>query len=54
MSRENYAVCSGPKQLVITAGAGHGMCWLVDRDGYLRAMEDFGREHGWNAPASNG
>jgi len=54
MSRENFEACSGPKKLVTMAEAGHGMCWLVDRESYLRAMEDFGREHGWNAPASNG
>ena len=42
MSRENYDACaSEKKRLVITKGAGHGLCFMVDMDGYFREVEDF-------------
>lgn len=41
MSRENYEACTGPKKLVITPGAGHGLCYLTDPDTYLRELADF-------------
>jgi len=41
MSRENYAACVAPKKLVTTPGASHGMCYLVDPEGYLRDMREF-------------
>lgn len=41
MSRENCDACVSPKALVITPDAGHGLCYLVDREGYLQALRDF-------------
>lgn len=41
MSRINYLACSSPKKLVIIPGAGHGLCYLVDPDTYLREVKDF-------------
>lgn len=42
MSRKNYDACaSGNKRLVITPGAGHGLCFPVDEGAYLSALSDF-------------
>ena len=41
MSEENFAACAAPKHLVITPGAGHGLCFPVDVDTYVREIEDF-------------
>ena len=41
MSRENFDACASRKMLVTTPGAGHGLCYPVDPDGYLTALRDF-------------
>ena len=41
MSRENYEACCARKKLVTTPGAGHGLCYLVDPEGYLNALREF-------------
>ena len=42
MSEENYNACvSKNKRLVITKGAGHGLCFMVDMDGYFTEVEGF-------------
>ncbi len=41
MSEENHAACVSPKHLVITPGAGHGLCFPVDVDTYVREIEEF-------------
>ncbi len=42
MSEENYSACvSEKKRLVITPGAGHGLCFPVDQVGYLSELRDF-------------
>ena len=42
MSRENYNACaSKQKRLVITSGAGHGLCFSVDQDTYFAALKAF-------------
>ena len=41
MSLENFEACAGRKQLVTTPGAGHGLCYPVDPEGYLKALADF-------------
>ena len=42
MSEQNFAACaSEKKRLVITQGAGHGLCFPVDSDGYLAALREF-------------
>ena len=42
MSEQNYEACvSDKKRLVIIHGAGHGLCFPVDIDGYLAALHEF-------------
>lgn len=42
MSEQNFAACtSEQKKLVITAGAGHGLCYPRDEQGYLDALKAF-------------
>lgn len=41
MSQENYDACAGKKRLVTVPGAGHGMCYLIDPNGYLQALREF-------------
>lgn len=38
-SRENYEACAAPKELFTVPGAGHGLSYLVDTDGYRRHLE---------------
>jgi len=47
MSREMYEVCSSPKKLVEIKGAGHGLAFPVDKEGYLNALREF--ERVWRA-----
>ena len=46
MSRINYAACTSPKRLVTVKGAGHGLVYVVDNEGYFRAVADFFTENG--------
>jgi fermentation-respiration switch protein FrsA (DUF1100 family) len=41
MSQSNFDACSSHKQLVVTPGAGHGLCYPVDPKVYLQALRDF-------------
>jgi fermentation-respiration switch protein FrsA (DUF1100 family) len=41
MSRQNYEACTCRKRLVTVPGAGHGLCYLVDPEGYLQAAREF-------------
>ena len=42
MSVENYNACASEKKhLVITKGAGHGLCYVIDKDGYVRELKNF-------------
>jgi len=42
MSEENYAACASEKKLlVLTPGAGHGLCFPTDQGEYLKALEAF-------------
>ena len=41
MSQVNYDACPSRKRLVTTPGAGHGLCYLVDPEGYLQAAHEF-------------
>lgn len=45
MSRENYNACTAPKRLVTVPGAGHGLAFIIDQEGYLRALEEFSEEN---------
>ena len=41
MSVDNFNACPTHKKLVTTPGAGHGLCYLVDPEGYLQAAREF-------------
>ena len=41
MTYENYKACSAPKRLFIVPGAEHGLSYLVDTEGYQRAVSEF-------------
>jgi fermentation-respiration switch protein FrsA (DUF1100 family) len=42
MSRENFEVCAADKKrLIVTPNAGHGLCYLLDPDGYLKEVREF-------------
>jgi pimeloyl-ACP methyl ester carboxylesterase len=41
MSQENFDACPAAKQLVLIPGAGHGLCYVVDPEGYLQALQNF-------------
>ena len=41
MSRECYDACTAPKALLTVPGAGHGLSYPVDCDGYLNALREF-------------
>lgn len=41
MTREVFDACAAPKRMVIIPGAGHGLCYLIDPETYLREMADF-------------
>lgn len=45
MSRINYDACTSPKRMVVISGAGHGLCYPVDPDGYVAALKEFEAEH---------
>ena len=44
MTYENYKACAAPKRLFVVPGADHGMSYLVDREGYQKAMLDFWKD----------
>ena len=46
MSRINYEACKSPKRLVTVKGAGHGMVYVIDNEGYFNAVEEFFTENG--------
>ena len=51
MSRQCYENCADPKYLFTVPEAGHGMGYLMDTDGYRRALTKFSREN--NIPIEN-
>jgi fermentation-respiration switch protein FrsA (DUF1100 family) len=47
MSRLVYEACVSPKKIVTVPGAGHGLSFPVDKEGYLKALADFQQECGF-------
>ncbi len=41
MSLENFYACRAPKELFVVHGAGHGLSFIVDAEGYQRKILDF-------------
>ena len=46
MSQECYEACASPKAFVVIGGAGHGLAYPVDKDGYVAAARAFYEEQG--------
>lgn len=46
MSRENYEACVAPKKLITMPDAGHGLCYMVDKEGYLRDVREGSKMYG--------
>lgn len=45
MSRANYDACVSPKKLFTVADAGHGMSYLLDNEGYFKALKEFSEQY---------
>ena len=41
MSQKNFDACASQKKLVLVPGAGHGLSYLLDPQGYLAAVREF-------------
>ena len=41
MSQTNFDACASRKRLVTIPGAGHGLCYMIDKETYLRELRDF-------------
>lgn len=54
MSRENCAACAAPKRLVTVPGAGHGLSYVIDPEGYLAALREMERTHWMPDAGENG
>ena len=46
MSRQNFTACRSPKKILTVPGADHGLCYLLDPDGYRRIITEFAEELG--------
>lgn len=44
MTCENYGACNAPKRLLIVNNADHGMSYIVNKEGYEKAILDFWSE----------
>lgn len=47
MSQENYDACAAPKTLLQVSGAGHGLSYIIDGPGYMKALAEFSNAHGF-------
>ena len=45
MSRQLYEICNTTKRLVLVPGAGHGLAFPMDEEGYLRELREFEAEY---------
>lgn len=41
MSHSNFTACAAPKALFTVPGAGHGLAYLMDREGYMQTLTAF-------------
>ena len=41
MCQANYEACNSKKALIIVPGAGHGLCYLADQEGYITQLKTF-------------
>ena len=45
MSHDTFDACAAPKRLVTVPGAGHGLSYPVDEEGYIAAVREFDAQH---------
>lgn len=45
MSKINFNACNSKKMLVTMKGAGHGLCYLVDKEKYMNSVREFFGSH---------
>ncbi len=45
MCRQCYDACTAPKKIYTVPNADHGLSYLVDNDGYMKALTSFEREY---------
>jgi len=45
MSRANYEACIAPKAILTVPGAGHGLGYLVDNEGYFKTLKEFSEQY---------
>ena len=45
MSRANYEACIAPKAILTVPGAGQGLGYLVDNEGYFKTLKDFSEQY---------
>lgn len=53
MSQEVFDVCPSAKQLVAVEGAGHGLAYPKDANGYLKSVAEFFTQNGVETPVIN-
>ncbi len=41
MSRENFEICPSKKVIFTAKNADHGLCYLVDKEGYIKTINEF-------------
>lgn len=41
MTKQAYAACNEPKRMMLVDGADHGVSFVVDHDGYIKAIQEF-------------
>ena len=44
MSEKIYAACHSKKRFVTVKGAGHGLAYPLDKEGYVNALREFEKE----------
>jgi hypothetical protein len=44
MSKKIYDACTTPKRMVVIKGAGHGLAYPKDKEGYIAALKAFEKE----------
>ncbi len=45
MTQQGFACCTGPKQLLLVEGAGHGLSFLYATQEYIQIVEQFLKDH---------
>lgn len=48
MTYENFKACAAPKRLFVVPGAGHGMSFFLDQEGYEAAVVQFWNDYNLN------